>query len=329
MSKKKIKIILLGGTIASAIDEHGKEIVMDLSDYVKTFTEVTDVMDIDVCSFKQLSGYNTKIVDLIDTANLIKKSIDEEKVDGIVVIMGTNIMEEFAFGLQVMIQREVPIIVTGAMRTPDMKSADGSGNLLASLQVAASESCRDLGVLVVMNNVVFSANDVRKEHTQNPDAFKSEFPLGYVAEGTPSIRVRPVRRHFPWIDVKTEPKDVMIYTSYLGDTGQILSKVLDFDYAGVVVEGTGYGVVAEWVFEYLEDIHKKIPVVMASRIGHGDTMTQSYGNGFGMPLYLEKHGYMFAHQLDGRKSRILLTLLVMSECTNEQIKESFEMFSKN
>lgn len=187
----------------------------------------------------------------------------------------------------------------------------------------------EIGVLVVMNDVIFSADNVKKDHPQNLDAFRSEFPLGYIAEGTPSIRVKPIRRYFPWINVKTDPVDVMIYTSYLGDNGKILSKVLDFDYAGVVVEGTGYGVVAEWVFDYLEEIHKKIPVVMATRIGKGDTMTQSYGNGYGMPLYLEKEGYLFANQLDGRKARILLTLLVMSKCTHEQMKESFEMFSKN
>ncbi|MDH6602931.1 L-asparaginase [Bacilli bacterium PM5-9] len=319
----------MGGTIASTLDENGKEVVMDLTEYVNSFKEVSDTTEISINSFRQLSGYDTKVVDLIDTAKLIQDYIDNDEADGIIVIMGTNIMEEFAFGMQLLVQSEILIVFTGAMRTPSSKSSDGSGNLLASIRVASSESCRDLGVLVVMNDTIFSADTVKKNHPQNPSAFYSEFPLGYVAEGIPSIRVKPIRKYLPWINIKKEPLDVLIYTSYLGDTGKILSKVLDFDYAGVVVEGTGYGVVAEWVFDYLEEIYKEIPVVMASRIGFGDTMTESYGNGYGMTLYLEKHNYLFANQLDGRKSRILLTLLLMSECTDEQIKESFQMFSKH
>jgi len=179
--KKKIEIILLGGTIASTLDENGKEIVMDLSEYIKTFYEMNEIADISVNSFKQLSGYNTQTIDLIDTANEIKRVISENHVDGIVVVMGTNLMEEFSFGIQVLIDTDIPIVFTGAMRTPSMKSADGAGNLLASLRVAASNACRNCGVLVVMDDTIHSADYVKKMHPQNTSTFKSEFPLGYVA----------------------------------------------------------------------------------------------------------------------------------------------------
>ena len=327
-TKKHVRVILLGGTIASVENEKGLAEVVDLSEYVKMFHELDEAVNITVNSFKQLSGYETKISDIVQTADEIKRTIREDSVDGIVVIMGTNVMEEFAFGINLLIQTDMPIVFTGAMRTPDMRGADGSGNLISGIHVAASDNCKGLGVLVVFNDEIHSADYVRKLHPQNPGAFGSEFPLGYVAEGTPSIRVKPIRRPLPWLDIKTDPVDVLLYSSYIGDTGKILDKVDGLGYGGLVVEGTGYGVVAEWVFDRLEQLIKKMPVVMASRIGNGDVMTCTYGNGYGMPTYLVKHGYLISGQLDGRKARILLTFLLMSQCSNEEIHESFRRYSK-
>lgn len=327
-TKKHIRVILLGGTIASTENENGLAEVMDLSEYVKAFHELDKNIEVTVNSFKKLSGYETKISDIVDTVHEIKRTIREDAVNGIVVIMGTNVMEEFAFAVNILVQNSLPIVFTGAMRTPDMRSADGSGNLISAIRVAASDNCRDLGVLVVLNDEIHSADYVRKLHPQNPGAFGSEFPLGYVAEGTPSIRVKPVRRFLPWLDVKAGPVDVLLYSSYIGDTGKILDKVDGLGYGGLVVEGTGYGVVAEWVFDRLEKLKEKMPVVMASRIGNGDVMTCSYGKGYGMPTYLAEHGYYFAGQLDGRKARILLTFLLMSGCTEEEFRESFRRYSK-
>lgn len=327
--KKHIRVILLGGTIASIVNEKGMAEVVDLSEYVKTFHELEEYVDITVNSFKQLSGYETRIADIADTAEEIKRTVGEDSVDGIVVIMGTNVMEEFAFAINILVQTDIPIVFTGAMRTPDMRSPDGAANLVSSIRVAASESCSDLGVMVVFNDEIHSADYVRKLHPQNPGAFGSEFPLGYVAEGTPSIRVKPVRRYLPWLaEIKTAPVDVLLYSSYIGDTGRILDTADGLGYGGLVVEGTGYGVVAEWVFDRLEKLVKRMPVVMASRIGYGDVMTCSYGKGYGMPSYLAEHGYLFAGQLDGRKARILLTFLLMCQCTEAEIRESFRRYSK-
>jgi hypothetical protein len=61
--------------------------------------------------------------------------------------MGTNVMEEFAFGINLLVRTDMPIVFTGAMRTPDMRGADGPGNLISGIRVAASDNCKDLGDL--------------------------------------------------------------------------------------------------------------------------------------------------------------------------------------
>ncbi|MGM9973951.1 MAG: asparaginase [Clostridiaceae bacterium] len=327
--KKHIEVLLLGGTVACVLDEKGQSKTVDLSSFIQTFHEFDGIADISTNSFSNLKGFEMTISDIIKTANEIKRIIAEDRVDGIVVVMGTNVMEEAAFGLNLLVQTDIPIVVTGAMRVPHARSADGPGNLSSSISVALSDSSKGLGVLVLFNDTIHSADYVQKQHTLNPGALTSEFPLGYVAEGSVSLRVRPIRRKMPWINPLTEAKDVLLYTTYLGDTGKILDSIESLHYDGLVVEGTGGGNIAEWVFDKIEKIHESMYVCIASRTGSGDVMTKSYGIGYGRPQYMVENNYLIAGQLDGRKARILLTLLLMSNCSREMIFESFSMYSKD
>ena len=49
---------------------------------------------------------------------------------GIVITHGTDTLEESAFALSLLVQVEMPIVFTAAMRTSDQPSADGPANLL-------------------------------------------------------------------------------------------------------------------------------------------------------------------------------------------------------
>ena len=327
--RKHVRVVLLGGTIACRLNEDGDSETIDIGDFIKSFREFDGKIHVSVNSFSRLGGYDTKISDLLNVSRELQRTIEEDRVDGIVVVMGTNVMEEAAFAINLLVRTEIPIVFTGAMRIPQAKGADGPANIADAISAAASDACRGLGVVAVFHNEIHSADYVRKEHTLNCDAITSDFRLGYVAEGAVSIRTRPVRRLMPWINVRTEPKDVLLYQSYLGDTGKLLDYAEEAGYEGAVVEGTGGGYCALWVFDKIEKLHESMPVVMASRVGHGDTMTATYGNEYGMPAYFAEHGYLSAGQLDGRKARILLTLLLMSQCDGEQIAESFRMYSKD
>lgn len=322
--KKKICIVLLGGTIASVVTENGYEVV-SLARFCKQFPEL-DEYDIIVDEFRQLSGLETKIADIVDIAGEINRIIAEEKVDGIVVVQGTNVMEEIAFALDLLVRTEIPVICTGAMRPATAPSADGADNLIDAVCAAASDNCYGMGVLLVFNNEIHSAQYVRKEHSLNTTAFKSEFMLGYMAEHVPSIRCKPIRRKLPEIHVVKDSVDVLLCTTYAGDTGRILDKVLEMKFDGLVVEGSGGGGLPGWIAEKFMKINEVIPCVLASRTGHGDIIFNTYGYGFQQRA--QDAGVCLSNILDGRKARILLTLLLMADFDRKQIEKCFFEFSK-
>ena len=112
---KEIAIVLLGGTIACTVNEKNECIVISMKDFCSRFRELNSY-DIIVHDFRQLSGAETWFSDMIDVANEVKRLIGEEQANGVVVVQGTNLMEEMAFGLDILLQTDVPVVCTEAMR---------------------------------------------------------------------------------------------------------------------------------------------------------------------------------------------------------------------
>ena len=104
---------------------------------------------------------------------------------GIVVTSGTDTLEETAYFLNLTVKSDRPVVVVGAMRMPGDAGYDGAANLLHGVRVAASPASRDRGVVVVLNNAIHAARDVRKTHAQRLDSFDSG-PQGVLGVSTPT-----------------------------------------------------------------------------------------------------------------------------------------------
>ena len=291
---------------------------------VSDVPEIAEVAEVSAVSFRQAASGELGVGDLIELAAEITKRIDGGAA-GAVVTQGTDTIEETSFVLDLLVDREAPVVVTGAMRNPTLPGADGPANLLAAIQVAVSDAARGLGTVVVLNDEIHLARFVRKTHTSNPATFRSDpvGPVGWVSEGVTRVVLRPVGGRKFELAGDAEERPVALYHVGLGDDGRLLSELESNGYAGLVVEAMGGGHVPSVMAGELEELAAGMPVVLASRTGGGEVLRSTYGF-VGSEIDLLDRGLIYASHLDGRKARLLLTLLLRSGATKAQIAETFD-----
>lgn len=325
MSLPGVSILSLGGTIAMAgAGASGVVPALTAEDLVSAVPKLAEVAAIDATSFRLVPGAHLTLQDVVALAGEIARRV-EAGAAGVVVTQGTDTLEEVAFALDLLTGVEAPVVVTGAMRNPTLPGADGPANLLASVQVAASEAARGLGVLVVMNDEIHAARFVQKTHSASPSAFRSPIagPVGWVAEGAPRIVVRPPRRHRIAVPPGAPDHQVALITAALGDDGRLLRSIDGAGYGGLVVEAFGGGhLPAVWV-EELARLAAVMPVVFTTRTGRGELLRGTYGFP-GSETDLRARGLIGAGFLDGPKARILLSLLLMGGAGREEAARAFD-----
>ncbi len=301
----------MGGTIASLAPTPGSGVMPALGavDLARTLGQLDGVV-LDARAVRLMPSASFAFDDVLALAGEVEAALAGGAA-GVVVTQGTDDLEEVAFALDLLVEDERPVVVTGAMRSADAPGADGPANLHAALLVAASPEARGLGALVVMDDEVHAARFVRKTHASRPSAFASpeSGPLGRIIEG----RVRLVTRVASLAlgaRVGAVPP-VALLRCALGDDGRLVSGLLASGYRGLVVEGMGGGHVPASMVASLEDLAREVPVVLATRTGSGSALRRSYGFA-GSEIDLLARGVLSAGALEGLKARLALALALAS-----------------
>ncbi|MDV9192872.1 asparaginase [Streptomyces sp. SR27] len=300
----RVTVFTLGGTISArggdAARMSGQEVLAELG----------GDLDVVLKDFRRVPSSSLTHEDLAALAAEVRATVADGS--GVVVVQGTDTLEETAFVLDLLCTTEQPIAVTGAMRRPDLPGADGPANLAAALAVAADPACRGLGVLVVLADEIHAARFARKTHTTSVATFASPGagPIGSIVEGEPRILLRPAVPP-ALCRLKLDPGvRVALVTLSQGDRGELLEAV-DHRFQGLVVAAFGAGHVPTWLVEPLEELAHRIPVALASRTGGGATLSHTY-RGPGSEYDLLHRGLIPAGPLDPAKARILLHTLLSS-----------------
>lgn len=308
MSLPRLIMLSLGGTITMVPQAAGGIAPkLGAAELVASVPALADVAVIEADSPARLPSPSLTPEHLVTVAARIAAAF-AAGVDGAVVIQGTDTIEESAFLLDLLVEGDGAVVVTGAMRGADAPGADGPANLLAAAQVAASGAARGLGALAVLNDDIHAARFVQKTHTTLPSSFASPMtgPVGVVAEGRPRILVRPAR--LPCLPVAAgAPAPVALLRWAMGDDGRMLDALPGLGYAGAVIEGMGAGHVPADAAEAVGRLAARIPVVLASRSASGPVFTATYGYPGG-EIDLIRRGVIPGGILPGLKARLLLGL---------------------
>lgn len=321
---KKVKIITLGGTIAMKENEQGKASpAVNGDDLVSCVPGLAEVADISVESFSNIPSSHLTIKIMFGVANRIKELTTSKEADGVVVIQGTDTQEETAYLLDLVLGIRNPVVLMGAMRNGSEPGYDGTINILEACRVAADDSARDKGVMLLCNEVILPARDVTKTHTSNVAAFMAPYsgPLGVVDKHKVLFYRAPlIREHYP---VKDSEADVVLLKMCADMRNHILEHCIEQKVDGIVIEGFGRGHVPPALIPSIEKAVKQgIPVILTSRCGRG-LVLDAYGH-VASASHLKRLGIIFGGDLTGQKARIKLIVLLGITRDLEKIREAFE-----
>ncbi|MEM9313286.1 MAG: asparaginase domain-containing protein, partial [Pseudomonadota bacterium] len=168
--KPTVLIVATGGTIAGVQDDpkdrsRYRAGSLSAEQIIESVPGLGDYAEIDTLQFSNVPSTQIKPADWVRLSRTITEALESrEELAGVVVTHGTDRLEETAFFLHLTVGSDKPVIVVGAQRPATNASADGPANLLAAVKTAVADASRDRGVLVVMDERIMSARQVRKDY---------------------------------------------------------------------------------------------------------------------------------------------------------------------
>jgi len=323
---RRVVILSTGGTIAmdrTSTSEHpvpslqGQDLLQRLAQHLPGDLEVLaeDIINI--------PSAHISLENIQKIAQTVNRYDSRNELDGVVITHGTDTMEESAYFVHLCYSGSQPVVYTGAMRAANETGYDGLRNLLSSIRVASSPQAANLGALIVMNEQIHSAGELRKLHTQRVDAFQSPpyGPIGEIALGKVSI-ARTVTRPSPALEPNTvTPVPLIPLTADFEEA--LLDAIQAMSPQGIVIEALGGGRVPPKIIPHLTRfIEAGVPVVITTRCGIGPVV-DSYGYE-GAHRHLKELGCHFAHHLSGSKARIKLMLALGNGLDSAALRTVFE-----
>ena len=321
----KVHILATGGTIAGKAND-----VLNTSHYQAGMVPVTDLTsavpglaNIAQVSAEQVMNVPSSAITPENLLSLVGR-VDEllrqdEGLSGIVITHGTDTMEESAYFAHLMVKHRRPVVFVGAMRPATALSADGPINLANAVRVAASKLSRGQGVLVLMNDEIFSARDVSKTNTARLHTFRSPDlgPLGFVDGGEVSYYHAPLKRHtfmseFDLQSIRLLPRVDIIY-SYTGADRVLVEAIARTGARGLVLAGSGAGSIHRDALAALRELQSAgIAVVRSSRTGGGRILA-----------WPDSPCDLTADNLNAQKARILLSLALTQTTDLNELRRIF------
>ncbi|WP_104745111.1 type II asparaginase [Helicobacter acinonychis] len=325
-----IALLATGGTIAgngaNASSGSYKSAELGIKELLKAIPNLNKLARIQGEQISNIGSQDMNEEVWFKLAKRVQELLNDSHIQGVVITHGTDTLEESAYFLNLVLHSTKPVVLVGAMRNSSSLSADGVLNLYNAVSVAINEKSANKGVLVVMDDNIFSAREVTKTHTTHTSTFKApnSGAIGSVYYGKMRYYMQPLRKHttnseFSILELKKPlPKVDIIYT-HVGMTPDWLQVSLISHAKGIVIAGVGNGnVSAEFLKVMQKAIQMGVIVVRSSRVGSGEVTSGEIDD--------KAYGFITSDNLNPQKARVLLQLALTKTNNREKIQEIFEEY---
>lgn len=319
---KNILILHTGGTIAMEEDHNTGAVLQKGYNPLLQYIPQSNTVHLIVEDVFYLPSPHITPKEMLVLQQIIDTRVNAERIDGVVITHGTDTLEETAYFLDITVQANIPIVVTGAMRSSNELGSDGLYNFLSAVKVASSDEAKGKGVLVVLNDEIHSATNVTKTHTSNVATFQSPQygPIGVVTKQGVIFHQALLHREHYRIGAIT--KNVVLLKAYAGMNETLLQAIENLHVDGLVIEALGQGNLPPTTIPALERlISKDVPVILVSRCFNG--IAQDVYSYEGGGKQLKEIGAIFTNGLNGQKARLKLLVALEVASTIEDIRNLF------
>lgn len=259
----------------------------------------------------------------LDLANRINELLKSKDVDGIVITHGTDTQEETAYFLNLVVKSDKPVVLTGSMRPSTALSADGPLNMYNAVALAANPNAKGYGVMVVMNDDIHAARDVKKMISTPVHTFQSpqEGLIGTVIFGEVLFFHKPSGRHttnseFSVDGLKSLPRVDIVYGCADMST-DLIDIMIKAGAKGIVIAGVGDGNMNAGTLEAMKRATKAgVPVVRATRVPIGAVLIKG-------EVVDADYGSVSSDELNPQKARILLMLALSKNRSRDDLQRLF------
>ena len=325
-----VRVIATGGTIAgaqaSAQDYGYKSGAYDVNTLIGAVPNLDKLAEITGEQVVNIGSQDMSDEVWLKVPKSVAAAQADKNVDAVVIMHGTDTLEETSYFLSLVTQGTKPVVMVGSMRPATAISADGPGNIYNGVAVAISPEAPGRGTLVSLNDEFHYARNVVKTNTTSLQTFESinRGPAGLVHTGTvewfePMDKKLGKATGFSVEKLDKLPRVDVIY-AHANMSADLIDAAVKNGAKSNVIAGVGDGNMTTPALDACRKAAATgVVIVRSTRLPGGLVLRNNEVND-------DEMGFVASGELNPPKSRVLLQLALTQTRDTKAIQKMFYEF---